>query len=44
MGVNQYTVILERTGECNPEATSPLRSDDDGNFVKIFAAPGRRNS
>ncbi|PSP51409.1 hypothetical protein BRC74_06805 [Halobacteriales archaeon QH_7_68_42] len=31
MGVNQYTVILERTGECNPEATSPLRSDDDGN-------------
>ena len=30
MGVNQYTVVLERTGECNPEATSPLRSDDDG--------------
>jgi 4-amino-4-deoxy-L-arabinose transferase-like glycosyltransferase len=23
-GVAQYTVILERTGECNPEETSPL--------------------
>jgi hypothetical protein len=24
-GVDQYTVVLERTGECDPEATSPLR-------------------
>jgi 4-amino-4-deoxy-L-arabinose transferase-like glycosyltransferase len=26
-GVAQYTVILERTGECNPDETSPLGSD-----------------
>jgi len=27
MGVDQYSVVVERTGECQPLETSPLRSD-----------------
>ena len=28
MGVDQYSVIVERTGECDPLETSPLRSGE----------------
>jgi|GEM_PF-474061 len=28
MGIDQYSVVVERTGECNPVETSPLRSGE----------------